>query len=73
MRRILWKLFELAPTPEIAMNADPEAVEAVIYPLGLYKKRALMFKRFSREYLQKEVAFSHYIPPKLQAHALTNS
>ena len=56
MRRILYQLFELCPTPEAAVEAETAVVEAIIYPLGLFRKRALMFKRFSREYIEKEVA-----------------
>lgn len=55
VRRILWKLFEFAPTPEAGALAEPEQIEAIIKPLGLFRKRALMFKRFSREYLEKDV------------------
>lgn len=52
----MWRLFELAPTPEAGALADPEEVSTVIRPLGLFRKRAQMFKRFSREYLEKDVS-----------------
>ena len=55
MRKILWKLFEYAPTPEVAMEGNPAEIEAIIKPLGLFRKRALMFKRFSKEYVEKPV------------------
>lgn len=55
VRRVLWRLFELAPTPEAAAVVDTAAVEAVIQPLGLHRKRALMFKRFSQEYIADDV------------------
>lgn len=57
VRKILYQLFELCPTPEAAIEADTAVVEGIIRPLGLFRKRALMFKRFSREYIEKQVAF----------------
>lgn len=48
-------MFELAPTPEAAAEADTVKVEEIIKPLGLFRKRAVMFKRFSKEYLEKDV------------------
>jgi hypothetical protein len=55
VRKVIWKLFKLMPTPEAAMAADVEAIRALIEPLGLAPKRAPMLKRFSQEYLQKQV------------------
>ena len=55
VRKILYQLFELCPTPEAAIEADIAVVESIIKPLGLFRKRAVMFKRFSREYIEKQV------------------
>jgi methyl-CpG-binding domain protein 4 len=54
VRKVLWELFTYAPTAEAAVKADVAKVEAMIRPLGLFRKRAVMFKRFSQEYLEKE-------------------
>ena len=56
VRKILWNLFQLAPSPEAAVGVDVALVEELIKPLGLFRKRAVMFKRFSREYLEKDVS-----------------
>ena len=55
VRKVIWKLFKLMPTPEAAVAADVDAIRALIEPLGLAPKRAPMLKRFSQEYLQKQV------------------
>ncbi len=55
VRKVIWRLFELMPTPEAALQADVAAVRDVIEPLGLAPKRAPMLIRFSKEYLEKEV------------------
>lgn len=55
VRKIMWELFELCPTPEAGRDADVKAVEQIILPLGLQHKRALIFQRFCREYIEKEV------------------
>ncbi len=55
VRKVIWKLFELMPTPEDAMHADVEAVRELIEPLGLAPKRAPMLIRFSKEYVEKQV------------------
>lgn len=60
VRKILWKLFELAPTPESGATVDTAQVEEIIKPLGLFRKRALMFKRFSQEYLETNVRLFSY-------------
>ncbi|EIE24531.1 DNA glycosylase [Coccomyxa subellipsoidea C-169] len=54
VRKVIWKLFELMPTPEDAMHADVEAVRELIEPLGLAPKRAPMLIRFSKEYVEKQ-------------------
>ena len=55
VRKIIWKLFELMPTPEVGMHADEAAVRELIQPLGLAPKRAPMLIRFCRDYVEKEV------------------
>ncbi len=55
VRKIIWKLFELMPTPEAGMHADEEAVKELIQPLGLAPKRAPMLIRFCRDYVEKQV------------------
>lgn len=55
VRKVIWRLFDLMPTPEEAMHADVEAVRELIEPLGLAPKRAPMLIRFSKEYVEKQV------------------
>ena len=55
VRKIIWKLFELMPTPEAGMHADEATVRELIQPLGLAPKRAPMLIRFCRDYVEKEV------------------
>lgn len=54
VRKVIWKLFEMMPTPEAGMVADVAAVQKLIEPLGLAPKRAPMLIRFSREYVEKQ-------------------
>ncbi|KAK9823023.1 hypothetical protein WJX81_008257 [Elliptochloris bilobata] len=54
VRAVIWRLFELAPTPAALAAADPAAIRAIIEPLGLAPKRVPMLQRFSREYLDKD-------------------
>lgn len=59
VRKVLWKLFEIWPTAAIAAAALPDtlaAVESLIKPLGLFRKRTLAIKRFSAEYLETQVS-----------------
>ena len=35
VRKIIWKLFELMPTPEAGVHADEATVRELIQPLGL--------------------------------------
>ena len=62
MRKVIWRLFELMPTPEAAVAADTEAIRRLIEPLGLAPKRAPMLQRFSREYTEKQVGAHVRIP-----------
>lgn len=65
VRSVIWRLFELAPTPAALAAADAAAVRAIVEPLGLAPKRAPMLQRFSREYLAKDVR-----RPRSSAHPL---
>jgi hypothetical protein len=53
VRKVLDQLWALCPTPEAAAAADTAALEALIQPLGLQRKRAAALQRFSREYVSK--------------------
>ena len=54
VRKVIWKLFELMPTPEAVVAADVNEIRRIIEPLGLIK-RAPMLQRFSQEYTEKQV------------------
>lgn len=54
VRKVIWDLFALCPTPAAAAVADPAAIEGIIKPLGLFRKRAVMVQRMSDEYVNKE-------------------
>jgi endonuclease III len=49
VRKVLDDLFALCPTPEAAAAADVAAIQKLIQPLGLYRKRAAALQRFSSE------------------------
>ena len=54
VRKVIWRLFDLWPTAEAAAGADEGAIGDVINVLGLFKRSATV-KRFSQEYLSKQV------------------
>ena len=54
MHRVIWHLFRLIPSPEIAATTPAQEIEAVIWSLGLGFKRALMIKRFLGEWVADE-------------------
>lgn len=54
VRNVIWKLFELVPNAQAAVEADETKIEAIIQPLGLFRKRSKAIKRFSQEYLEKD-------------------
>ena len=56
VRKIIWKLFELMPTPEVGMHLDEAVVRELIQPLGLAPKRAPMLIRFCRDYVEKQAS-----------------
>lgn len=58
VRKVIWRLFDIWPTPEAAAGATGDTlviVEKLIQPLGLFRKRTMAIKRFSQEYLEAEV------------------
>lgn len=54
VRKILWELLRLIPDAEAARHVNVTKVQELIYPLGLSTKRAVMLKRFSEDYLDKQ-------------------
>ena len=54
VRSVIWNLFKLFPCPEAAVQADVAELETMLHPLGLYKKRAVAFRRFSLEYMKSD-------------------
>ena len=55
VRKVIWALFELCPTPEAMATADLNAIGDIVAPLGLNKKRGAMLQRFSKDYVTKDV------------------
>jgi len=55
VRKVIWALFKLCPTPEAMAAADLDAISAIVAPLGLNKKRGAMLQRFSRDYITLDV------------------
>jgi methyl-CpG-binding domain protein 4 len=53
VRRVIWELFQLIPTPEAALAAPLEAIVRIIRPLGL-TKRAGYIQRLSQQYLHSD-------------------
>lgn len=54
VRKVMWDLFALIPSPGAAVAAETSAVEEIIQPLGLFRKRAAALQRMSDEYLKKD-------------------
>ena len=54
VRKVLWQLFSLYPTPQALAAAEAKQVEQLIYPLGLMTKRAVAVIRFSQEYQDRQ-------------------
>ena len=54
VRRGIWELFTLCPTPAAATAVDVSAIETIIQPLGLFRKRAVAVQKMSEEYLNKQ-------------------
>jgi methyl-CpG-binding domain protein 4 len=53
VRRVIWDLFELIPTPEAALAAPLDAIVRIIRPLGL-TRRAGYIQRLSEQYLHSD-------------------
>ena len=63
VRKVLWKLFEIWPTPQAAARAELAVlaeVEKLLQPLGLFRKRTVAIKRLSQEYLETQVSSAPY-------------
>ncbi|GAB4822354.1 hypothetical protein N2152v2_009400 [Parachlorella kessleri] len=54
VRKVIWDLFLLCPTPAAATSADVAAIQTLIQPLGLFRKRAVAIQKLSRDYLEKQ-------------------
>ncbi|EFN59677.1 hypothetical protein CHLNCDRAFT_14045, partial [Chlorella variabilis] len=54
VRKVIWQLFALCPTPAAAIAADVQQVQALIQPLGLFRKRAAAIQQLSQDYLYKQ-------------------
>lgn len=55
---MIWDLFGLCPTPAAALAADVGAIQALVQPLGLFRKRALAIQQLSHDYLYKQASVS---------------
>lgn len=55
VRKVIWELFALCPTPAAAIAADTAAISALIQPLGLFRKRAAAIQQLSHDFLYKQV------------------
>lgn len=55
VRKVIWDLFALCPTPAAALAADVAAIQALIQPLGLFRKRAAAVQQLSHDFLYKQV------------------
>lgn len=51
VRRVVYELLNSYPTPEALLQASEDDLERLIKPLGMYRKRAVCIRRFSRDYL----------------------
>jgi methyl-CpG-binding domain protein 4 len=50
----IWKFFEKYPTPHKASQEDPRAIEAMIQPLGLSRRRSEALVKMSDDYINKD-------------------
>ncbi len=53
VEKVVWKFFELYPTPEALLAASDEEVQEVIRSLGFYKRRTTSLKRLSEDFVAK--------------------
>uniref|UniRef100_A0A803QIV8 HhH-GPD domain-containing protein n=1 Tax=Cannabis sativa TaxID=3483 RepID=A0A803QIV8_CANSA len=51
-KQVISDLFNLCPNAKVASEVSSGEIEKIIQPLGLFRKRAVMIKRFSQEYLE---------------------
>ncbi|KAL4444605.1 hypothetical protein ABPG77_002422 [Micractinium sp. CCAP 211/92] len=54
VRKVIWDLFALCPTPAAAIAVDVQQVQNLVQPLGLFRKRALAIQQLSHDYLYKQ-------------------
>ncbi|KAM6570833.1 hypothetical protein CsatA_014913 [Cannabis sativa] len=52
-KQVISDLFNLCPNAKVASEVSSGEIEKIIQPLGLFRKRAVMIKRFSQEYLEE--------------------
>lgn len=51
VRKVIWDLLKAYPTPDAMIGASNEDLETFLQPLGMYRKRSIALRRFSREYM----------------------
>lgn len=51
VEKVVWKFFELYPTPEALLATPDEEVQEVIRSLGFYKRRTTALKRLSEDFV----------------------
>lgn len=51
VRSVVWDLLKAYPTPEALVEASEDDLERLLRPLGMYRKRAVGIRRFSRDYM----------------------
>ena len=51
---LLWKFFDMCPSPQITCMTSCQKISTLLKPIGLNVKRAKILIRFSHEYLHKQ-------------------
>ena len=51
VKRVIWDLFQMHPTPESLAAADPGPIAELIRPLGFYNRRSRSLIRFAQSWL----------------------
>lgn len=51
VRRVIWRLFELCPGPEVAARTHVARIEEILHPLGLSNVRAHAIQRLSDQFV----------------------
>jgi len=54
VHKVIYKFFDEYPTPESASNGMLPAIENIIRPLGLHRRRAVTIRKFSHDFTHKE-------------------